>query len=255
MTDFPEFARYAYLKKGEQEVSAHALRLAVGLESQLKGERQICVQLARWAREITSKPLGDIWVKALSSAQKIRAISGLGEDDVNIANLVLNDIKKRLGCKNNYKIIIIGTGKIAELFAQYSSREIYLDFAAHKNYSKATKLAGYSNGKALLFDDLPGAIAGADALISATLSPHYIITRDRLSSWISGRSHPIYVYDLAVPRDVDPRVSGLEGVLLPDIRDILDRHNLSVEKKVLSATAMIEGALINHGEIVYEKTA
>ncbi len=252
---FPDFAKYAYIKCGKTEVFRHALRLATGLESQIKGEVQILVQLKRWIQDISLRDLNNLWGKAISLSQKIRTASGLDEDSDNLAELVFGDIRKRLGTKKAYEIIIIGTGKVAELCAMYRPLEARLRFAAHKHYKKAEELAERANGAALYLEDLPQAIAEADVLICATSSPHYVMKKYDLKEWVIGRRHPLYIYDLAVPRDVDPEIADVEGIFLQNLDDldhVFSVYNEARRERVELASSFIEDALGGIREVVHD---
>ena len=253
---FPNFAKYAYVKYGEAEVFRHALRLAVGLESQIKGEGQILEQLKRWRRDIPQGNINDLWARAISLVQKIRAASGLDGYNSNIAALVFEDIRKKLNSKKRYEVIVIGTGKIAELIARYKSPEARLIFVAHKNYIKALALAGESGGEALYLKDLPQLLSKADVLICATASPHCIIRTEHLGARTIGRGNPLHIYDLSIPRSVEPKIAQVEGVFLQnldDLGDIFYRHNESVREEVELASGLIEDALGIYKDVVYEK--
>jgi len=178
--DFPIFSKYAYLKSGEAQVFRHALRLASGLESQINGELQILAQLNSW-KVISELPfsLKVLWDKAIFSAKNIRNTSGLSEAVSNIAALISGDIAARMAPEEIREIVIIGTGKIAELFAKHRPPKAHLTFVAHKNYQKAETLAIYSGGEVLPLQDLPRIISKADAVISATSSPHYILKKEQ----------------------------------------------------------------------------
>ena len=253
---FPDFAKYAYIKYGEAEVFRHALRLAAGLESQIEGEGQILAQLKRWRHDILPRDLNDLWTKAILLSQKIRATSRFDEDNDNLAVLVFGDIRKRLEAKKTYEIIVVGTGKVAELFAKHRPPEAHVRFAAHKHHKKAEDLASRTDGAAIHLEDLPVAIAGADVLICATSSPHYVINKSHLKALTIDRSHPLYIYDLAIPRDVEPEIAALDGIFLQNLDDldsIFSRHNESNRERVELASELIEDFLKAGGEAVHGK--
>ncbi len=240
---FPDFAQYAYIKYGETEVFHHALRLATGLESQIKGEGQIVAQLNRWRRDISSRGLNDLWDKAISISEKIRRASRLDEDSDNLAVLVFEDICKRLETRQTYEAIVLGTGKVAELFARHCPPEARVRFAAHKHYKKAEELAASAGGEALHLEDLPGAIAKTDVLICATSSPHYVVNKSHLRALDAERGHPLYIYDLAIPRDVEPQITAVDGIFLQNLDDlghVFSEYNESRRERIDMASGLIE---------------
>ena len=254
---FPYFSKYAYIKFGETQVFRHALRLGSGLESQLNGEKQILAQLNTWRANSTLPfPLEVLWDKAIFLSKKIRSASGLDKDSGNIAALIFDDIIKRMGLEKKHRIVIIGTGKIAEVFAKHGHSKAHLTFVAHKNHQKAQALAQGSGQETVLLQDLPRIITKADILIGATSSPHYVLKKEHFGKYLTGREYPLYIYDLAVPRDVEPAVSGIDGLYLynlDSLEHLFDRYNRSIQDRVESASGLIEDALRLGKEAIHEK--
>jgi len=216
--EFLGFFGSARLTYGRREVFRHSLRLAAGLESQLQGELQIFQQLVNWRlRDNLPLLLDEFWQEVLSLSRHIRTFSGLDRPEQNIAKAVFCDLDKRVAMDKGKEIVVTGTGKIAELFAVNGDNLAGINFAAHKNFNKAEELAKLAHGKALLLNDLPQALLTADALISATSSPHFLFNKDYFSRIMFRRRKPLYIYDLAVPRDIEPDAAGLEGVILNDL--------------------------------------
>ncbi|MCK9554347.1 hypothetical protein M0R36_00795 [bacterium] len=252
---FPDFAKYAYIKYGQAQVFRHSLRLASGLESQLRGEKEILKQLDIWRHAILSHSIKNMWSSAISISKKIRSASRLEEDNDNLAVLIFNDIRNRLRESKTYNIIVVGTGKVAEIIAKNRPPEAHIRFAAHKHYKKAEKLASRTGGTAIHLEDIPDTVTGADVLICATSSPHYVITRSHLKALTAGRrSHPLYIYDLAVPRDVESEIAVLDGIFLQnldDLRSIFSRHNESKRERVRLAAEFIENVLKMGEDVVH----
>jgi len=251
--NFPDFFKYAYIKYAEKEVFQHALRLASGLESQIQGELQIFQQLDNWHRqEYLPFTLDELWERVLSLAKDIRTQSGLNEDRDNIAGVVYADLSKRLKSTQTLEIIVIGTGKIAELLAKYHQPRTRLNFVAHKNYQKAKELARIAQGEAFLLKDLSGLLSEADVLISATSSPHYVLKREDFYN----ASHPFYIYDLALPRDIEPAVRDLPGIFLRNLDDLTEaihQFNQRNQEKIHFASRLIEGIIEEYPEVAYAK--
>lgn len=252
---FPAFAGYAYIRNGEKEVLKHALYLACGIQSQLAGETQIFVQLQKWiAEESMPYDIKNLWQKALLSAEKVRALSGLDRGGFNIADVVFYDLKKRVCLSDKLKIIIAGTGRIAELAARYRMPQASMTFVSHKNYARAVLLAEVSGGKAAAFGDLAGLLAEADALISATASPHYIFRKTHFIKFSRSAERPLYAYDLAVPRDIEPDIARLKGVYLQNLADldgVMDIFNRINRRKIDIACGLIEDSPETGVENVY----
>lgn len=250
---FPDFFRYTYIKYGGEEVFKHALRLASGLESQLQGELQIFHQLYNWhIQDQLPYFLGNLWKEALALARVIRIQSCLDKDKINIAEVVYFDLINRLKLSKEIDIVIVGTGKIAQLLARFHKPGQRLNFVAHKNYQKAKELAMISRGRVFLIKDLAQVLPEADVLISATTSPHYVLK----SKDFINLSRGIYIYDLALPADVEPAVKELPGVYLlnlEDLTEVIQLFNQRNQEKIRLANQLAEEAIEEYLEAGYAK--
>lgn len=228
-----------YVKAGGENVFFHGLRLAAGLDSQLKGELQILKQIRSWLQqEPFPRELRDFWQGILPLAEDIRRETGFTKEEYNIASIVFEDLLWNIKEVREKKVVVVGTGKVAELFAEFKPSDIGLYFASHKNYQRARYLANRAKGKALFLKDIKGILKEADAFVSATTSPHIILRKADLVEAAANRSRPLYIYDLAVPRDVDPEAETLQGVVLksPNTSDeLFRRHSARVERDFLWA--------------------
>ena len=148
---FPLIFEHSYVKQGNEKVVEHALRLAVGLESQLRGEREVFEQLMAWTEQ-RSFPglLKGIWTDVLVKAEDISAASGLDEHEDNIAKVIFNDLNRRIDLDKEKKIAIIGTGKVARIFSENKEDRTTLYFVARKKHKRARRLARLSNSTAVL---------------------------------------------------------------------------------------------------------
>ncbi len=252
---FADFFGSSYVKYTQREVLHHALRLACGLESQLKGELEITEQLRLWvARPDFPAGLKGLWEEVFSLSGLIRQASGLDKDIPNIAEIVFFDAEKFIGRERTAKIIVAGTGKIARLLAGHRPLSWQLQFVAHKNFSKAAYLAKESEGEVFSFRDLPQLLIDADVLISATASPHYILGKRDFEHLPDNRKQPLFIYDLALPRDIEPAVSENHRVFLQDLDDLaqgFQKFNQENAVRLRTAAGLIEEALESREGLVY----
>jgi len=255
--NFPDFSKYAYVKFKKECVFEHALRLASGLESQIKGELQIIEQLDAWRKNTAVPgPIKDLWDEAVILSQEIRAASNLNKHDYNIAAIVFDDIEKKMEGKEKYEILIIGTGKIAEVFAGYRAGRAHLTFVSHRNHQKARRMAEYSGGAALSSGSLIQIIAQSDIIIGATSSPHYVLKKEHLAETPLRLRYPLYIYDLAMPRDVEPAVGEIGGVYLYNLdalEPLFSKHNKSLEASIELASNLIEDRLAAFQGAIHDK--
>jgi len=251
---FPAFFSHAYEIKGEENVFRHALRLAAGLESQLPGEAQILAQLKDWLLKYELPfALRELWERAVVLSEKIRLVSGLNDEQNNIAAVVYYDLEQRLPKDRAWKIAVAGTGKMAGLLSRQRRKNIQLSFFSRKNYPKAKELADSSAGKAFSLKDLAFRLCDFDALISASRGPHYILQEAHFKALATEPHRKFYVYDLAMPRNVQPQVSGLKGVVLQDLDKLqgaISEYNQKNESSIRQAGFLVEEALEN--EFVYK---
>ncbi|RJP29600.1 MAG: hypothetical protein C4533_01000 [Candidatus Omnitrophota bacterium] len=252
---YGNFFENGYNKLGEKEVFLHALRLASGLESQLKGEAQILDQLESWCLQgPLPYALRQLLSEALILSGQIRLKSGLYGHADNIAGLVIRQLSVLPMRKDKFKIALLGTGKVAELFSRLPFDNIFISFVAHKNLSKARYLAGECRGGVSSFADLPYLLLDVDALVAATASPHFVLREDHFISSIEKRTSPLYIYDLALPRDIDPKVSKLKNVILrnqDDLKAEFEEHNRRLNRKISLAERLIDEVAYNWQEKTY----
>jgi len=254
---FPIVSRYAYTIYSKRQIFRHALRLACGLQSQIKGEGQIVIQLSNWiGNHSFPDSLKPLWSKALLLSGQIRSDSGLEKTKTDISSLILDDIDRRLKSRGRLKIVVIGTGKIAELFARSVCADRELCFVANKNFQKASMLAQCSGGKAAKFSDLTWLLPEADVIISATSSPHQVINRSDFEGGLGRPIDPLLIYDLAIPRDVDSDLCNIDGISLwnlDDLDTVFARYNQSIEKEIMIASKLAEDEFLAIYEGVYVK--
>ncbi len=256
---FSEYFKGAYIKYGREDVLRHGLRLACGLESQLRGEYQIMQQLEAWHYKADlPSPLKEVWRSIIGSAGKIREEAGLNNKGMDIAGLLFDDLEKKAAINKDTEIVVIGTGKIAQLIARKRPKDAKLVFVARKNWSMAKKLARLSEGEALLPDDIGKRLITATALVCATSSPHYVITNAHFNDAAKERNTPLYIYDLAIPRDVEPGVKKVSFAIIKDLDELIlgSSTNKSNTERLNLAEELIERDTLIYKENrdVYDRT-
>jgi len=211
-------------------------------------------QLQNWLKqESFPAQFKKIWLAVLAEASDIRRSSGIEQKATNIAQVVLSDLQQKLAYKQPKEILMVGTGKIAELFTQQKPDDVILHFAARKRFLKAKQLAQQSGGQAIFFEAIGERIEQIDAVVSATASPHYVIKKSTVLPAIRQRQNPLYMYDLAVPRDIEPDLAAVPTVVLRDLDSLsellmgynqaLQPYCQSVETLIETSLSRIEGAI------------
>ena len=214
--EFREFYKYSYLVYGYKYIYRHLLRLACGLESQLLGETQIAQQLLKW-KTTNSLPevLDTILDEVLHLSYKIRNGLGLNVDKLSIVDMVMEDLIDNGILKYNLKTVIVGTGCLARLVAEKLNKYGQLIFVSRKNKRRAKEFSDAFGASLIDYLDLPKVGKDADILISVTSSPHPVIKSKYLPSYCGEK--PLYIYDLALPRNVDADIAKRDDIVLKNM--------------------------------------
>ncbi len=247
---------YAYTLTRNESVR-HLLRVAAGLDSLVLGESQILGQVRR-AHELSleSRACGIVLNRILHSAvtvgKRVRNETAIGAGAVSVAGAaselagkIFEDLKTR-------KVLLIGVGEMGTLTARHMvERGVRQLVIANRTYSKAEELSQKLGGKAASLDRLEECLAEADIVISSTGATAPIVTCDTMQPIVSRRGgHPIYVIDIAVPRDFESTIADLDGIFLHDIDDmdvLVDRNLEKRRAEIPKAEAIVEHELENFG--------
>lgn len=242
LTGFHELGKerilpYLYMYEGEEAIW-HLFSVACGLDSLMLGETQILGQLKSGFSQALSagcvdEYLGTVFGAAITFAKRIHQATEISEGKVSIASVAIDFIKEKLGSLSERNVLIIGAGKVTELVLKYLKEEKpRVVFISNRTFKKAQELALSIGQKAARFDKLPRLLRQADVVITATASPHFIIRKETLQGLALRK---LLIIDLAVPRDVEPRVRQLSNVELFNLEDLRFVVQRNLEKKNLEA--------------------
>ncbi|MBN1865812.1 glutamyl-tRNA reductase [Candidatus Sumerlaeota bacterium] len=220
-----------YAQRNEGAVR-HLLRVAAGLDSMVLGEGQILGQvrqayaLARDAEAI-GPHLGKAMQIAFRAGKRVRAETELGYGAVSVAYVAVVLARKVFGEFDWHTALVIGAGEMAESAARHLREQgIGSLLFANRTREKAERLALEFDGDTVAFADLLAALERADVVVSSTGSPHAILTLDEFRPVHEKRhTRPMFLVDLAVPRDLDPAIADLSNVFLYDVdglREVAD---------------------------------
>jgi glutamyl-tRNA reductase len=235
------------------DAARHLFRVTAGLDAMVVGETEIQGQVKR-AYELalvegtTSAIMNRLFREALAAGKRIRTETSIGSGHVSVSSVAVQLARETLGDLAGRHVVIVGAGETGELTAK-ALVEAGVDsvFVANRHYDRAIGLAQRFGGKAVRFDDLPSELERADIVVSSTGSPHHIVERDELEAVVeSRRARPLLLIDIAVPRDIDPKVAELEGVVLRDIDDlqrVVERNLSGREAEARRAESLIDHEL------------
>ncbi|HLJ66928.1 MAG TPA: glutamyl-tRNA reductase [Chloroflexota bacterium] len=214
-----------YIQTWEEMTAVeHLFRVACGLESQVLGEPQILSQVRETLENAqqngTIGPnLHSLFRTAISCAKQARAGTALGTVNVSIGSEAVRAAAQDLGTLQDRAVLVIGGGEIGRLVVEeLRARAAGTLFIINRTDSVAVDLARRYAGTPVRLADLPRALEQVELVISVTSAPHYLITPEAVPA---ARDRTLHIFDLAIPRDVDPAVGEMEGVVLRDLDTLL----------------------------------
>jgi glutamyl-tRNA reductase len=222
----PDLASYAYVYRGA-EAARHLFSVASGLDSLVLGEPQILGQI-KDAYRLASRAkkngpiLNRLLHRAFFTAKRVRTETAVAANAVSISYAAVELAKRIFGDMTRHTILLVGAGEMAELAAmhllQAGARRILV---INRTFENSVALARRFNGEAAPFEELFTRLEDTDIVITSTGSPRAIIRAADLKALLARRrQRPMFFIDIAVPRDVDPDVNGLDNVYLYDIDDL-----------------------------------
>lgn len=248
-----------YLMIDEQDrMVEHLMSVCVGIDSMVLGETQILGQmrdafLLAQKNGMTGMIFNRLFKQAITFSKRAHAKTDIAENAVSISYAAVELAKQVLGNLKNRQIIVLGTGEMGELALknlQGSGAEKMI--MMNRTFSTAEEMAERFNGIAKPMSELQSALVEADIVISSTSSTEYLIDFDLMKNIARIRKEsPLVMIDIAVPRDLDPRIGQLKNVFLYDIDDFqgMVDANLAERKKAAEKIhVMIQGQVIEFNE-------
>jgi len=244
-----------YLKIFENEAAVeHLFRVACGLDSMILGETQILGQvrssyLLAQQENTIGTVFKQLFKQAVTLAKRAHAETEIGSNAVSVSYAAVELAKKIFGDLSSKHVLVLGAGKMGELALQnlYGSG-VKKVTVINRTFEKAQHLAEKFSGNAKSLSELQCALVEADILISSTGAKEYVITKEMMTNVEKMRKgRPLFMVDIAVPRDLDPALSELESVFLYDIDDLegIVQANLEERKKAAEQIEiMIEAELV-----------
>jgi glutamyl-tRNA reductase len=212
----------------DEEAVRHMFRVAASLDSMVVGEAQILGQVKQsWtvARELgaVKGPLDKLLQGAFSAAKRVRTETEIGSSSVSIASVAVDLARRIFGSLDGKRILVVGAGKMSELAARHMMEHGAAGsiMVANRTYERAVRMAEQFLGQPVRFEDLEERAHEADIIITSTGAAQPIFGVEQAQRILHRRKNrPVFIIDIAVPRDVDPAVNKLEGMFLYDIDDL-----------------------------------
>jgi glutamyl-tRNA reductase len=222
----------------------HLFRVASGLESMVLGETEIFGQVKRAYEAATrsgttGRILNRLFQRAFHVGKHVRSTTAITRGFVSVGSVAVDLAQQIFGDLEGRRIMILGAGETSERTAwSFQSRGARQLFVSNRSFERATQLAEAIGGRAIRFDDWEEEFRDLDILVSSTSAPHAIVTRAKLEPMLRmRRDRPLFIIDLAMPRDVDPAVHDMDGVYVYDLDSLRAIAGRTLEARKKEAEA------------------
>ncbi len=239
----PPFYRYE-----ADKCVQHLFRVASALDSMVIGESEIFGQTKKAYESVrTSGAVGPylhrLFQRAFRVAKQVRTHTEIARGAVSVGSVAVDLAQKIFGKLSDCKVLLLGAGEISERTARaLISRGVSDLRVSNRSFDRACELAQAVGGRAVPFDEWPGQCREIDILITSTASETPLLTPGKLAPILRERlDRPLFIIDIAVPRDVDPTVNQMEGVYLYDIDSIrsVAEQSLALRRQQVAAAEAI----------------
>jgi glutamyl-tRNA reductase len=247
-----DFEEHLYFREGADAVR-HVFRVVSGLDSMVLGEPQITGQMKEAygyasGKNATGFFLNKLMHNAFSVAKRVRTETKIGNFAVSIGYVAVELAKKIFETLDGKKAMLIGAGEMAELAAKHLlTNGVTEIIVANRTFERACSLANDFNGIPCNFEEFPDKLKNVDIVISSTGAPNFIITPEKIRDVIKvRRNRPMFLIDIAVPRDIDPRVNELDNVFVYDIDDlqnVADSNQQERQKEAVKAEDIVNAEI------------
>ncbi|MGA9624232.1 MAG: glutamyl-tRNA reductase [Bryobacteraceae bacterium] len=220
----------------------HLFRVASSLDSMVIGEPQILGQLK--AAYAAAKDSGAVcgWLegllaRAFSVAKRVRSETGIGQMAVSVSYAAVELARKIFGSLANRTVMIAGAGKMSELAARHLRRSGASHvFVTNRTHERALEMAALFQGTPVEYTRFVAMLPEVDILIASSGAPHYILHKDEMQRVIAARrNRPMFLIDIAVPRNIEPSVNEIDNVFLYDIDDLQEVVNANLRERLKAA--------------------
>lgn len=243
-----EIVPHLYGREG-YDAAQHLFRVAAGLDSLVIGETQILGQVsealeAACAHGTAGRQLGSLFQHALAAGKRARTETVISEGAFSIGRVAVELAHSLFPDLENRPVLVLGAGQMSELTAKHLSENgVKPVFVANRTHAHAVELAERLGGRAIHYTDLSDTLTIVDILISSTSAPHYVLNAEEISQAMAKRQgRPLFLIDIAIPRDIDPAVAEIPNVHLYNIDDLQTITAQSCHRR-LTEVPKVEGII------------
>lgn len=246
---FSELQPYTYRHDGPA-ATRHIFAVASGIDSLVLGEVQILGQVQRAWQEAhqagaAGPVLSQLFHRAVALGKRVHSETTVSRRPASVSYAAVALAKRIFGqALHSRRVLVIGTGEVGEGVARcLYEHGLHATVVAHRQLDRARSVARRYDAEVALWEELPSRLAEADILISSTSAPHTILQRQQIEEAMREREgKPLYLIDLAVPRDIDPDAASLPGVYLHNIDDLQEVVRTTLQERE-SALPVIEAMI------------
>jgi len=220
----------------------HLFRVAASLDSMVVGEPQILGQLktayaVAKAQGSLSGLLDNVLARAFGVAKRVRSETGIGQMAVSISYAAVELARKIFGSLEGKTVMIVGAGKMSELSARHLRRSGASHiFVTNRTHERAVEVASLFQGTPVEYTKFLSLLPEVDILITSSGAPHYILHKAEMQHVIGvRRNKPMFLIDIAVPRNIAPNVNEVDNVFLYDIDDLQGVVNANLREREVEA--------------------
>ena len=207
----------------DEAAALHLFRVAAGLDSLVPGEGEILGQVRSAFEAGAPGPMLDhLFRQALHTGRRVRVETAIGESPASVPSAAAALAQQVFGDLHGHQVLLLGAGKISEATARnLVSRGAEIAVVANRTIAHGEDLARKLGARALALDAVAAELEHADVVVSATSAAGHVVSRETVSHALRARKgRPLLLVDLAVPRDLDPAINGLEGCFLYDVDEL-----------------------------------
>jgi glutamyl-tRNA reductase len=204
---------------GDEAAALHLFRVAAGLDSLVPGEGEILGQVRTAYEDGQTGPVLDrAFRQALHVGKKVRAETAIAESPSSVSSAAAALAQQVFGDLRNCRVLLVGAGEVGQLAAKsLTGRGASIAWVASRTLERARALAGDYHAEPVELNEMQPRLAEADIVVSSTSAPGFVLGPDQVPD---RRGRPLFVIDLAVPRDVEPEVGEVDDCYLYDIDDL-----------------------------------
>ncbi|MEC7609275.1 MAG: glutamyl-tRNA reductase [Verrucomicrobiota bacterium] len=228
------FSQYSY-QITNLEVIQHAFEVAAGVDSQIIGETEILGQMKEayaFAKNLncTGKIINRLFEKSFQAAKAARTLTNITKGQVSIGNIAVSLAERIFGALESSRVLLLGSGEVGALTTQaLKSRGVTDITVSSRTFQNAKKLATEFNGNVIDFKGFHTQLDLFDIIICSTSAPSTILSPSAIEASLKARPQkPLFLIDLAMPRDIDPGIDTVENVYLYNLDDLSEIANQNI---------------------------